>query len=184
LRGRFPTALGWIGMFVVIVGCFLSPLSTFSGFKIRSYFNQTTLWMFLTSLGTVGYTLLDKIASEVVMQGPATAARYCYIFLTVSYIFYTFFSWMFNKKRQSLNYKGWKVPFLGGIMVFGAYWLVLWAYQLSQHASYIVAFRQFSIVIGVALAFLIYKEKGLAVRLTGTFMITFGLLIISLWGNT
>jgi uncharacterized membrane protein len=54
---------------------------------------------------------------------------------------------------------------------------------LSRHASYIVAFRQFSIVIGVLLAFAIFKEQGVLVRMTGTLMITFGLLLIGLWGG-
>ena len=140
--------------------------------------------MLLTAFGTVGYTMLDKIASEVVMQGPGTAARYCYIYLTITYIFYKAISYQFNKKKKNDNYNGWKIPLIGGLMTFGAYWLVLWAYQMSQQASYIVAFRQFSIVIGVILAFTIYKEKGLVIRLSGTFLITFGLLIISLWGHT
>jgi uncharacterized membrane protein len=54
---------------------------------------------------------------------------------------------------------------------------------LSQYASYIVAFRQFSIVIGAILGFIIYKEQGVAVRLAGTLMITFGLVFIGLCGG-
>jgi len=60
---------------------------------------------------------------------------------------------------------------------------VLWAYQLCQHASYILAFRQTSIVIGVILAFVIYKEQGRAIRLAGTFVLASGLVLISLWGG-
>ena len=66
---------------------------------------------------------------------------------------------------------------------FGAYWLVLWAYQLAQRAGYVVAFRQFSIVIGVALAFAVFREKGFAVRLTGALLITVGLVLIALRGT-
>jgi uncharacterized membrane protein len=80
------------------------------------------------------------------------------------------------------EFVGWKEPFWGAVMNFGAYWLVLWAYQLAQHVSYIVALRQFSIIIGVILAFIIYKEKGFRVRFTGSFIITVGLILISLWG--
>jgi len=72
---------------------------------------------------------------------------------------------------------------LAAVLSFGAYWLILWAYQLSPYASYIVAFRQFSIVIGAVLAFVIYKEKGIAIRLTGASLITTGLLVIALWGR-
>jgi len=65
---------------------------------------------------------------------------------------------------------------------FSAYWLILWAYQLGPYASYIVAFRQFSIVIGAAIAFLIYKKKGLAVRISGALLITAGLVLIAVVG--
>ena len=91
---------------------------------------------------------------------------------------------IFNIEERGLDSPGWKLPALAASMNFACYWLVLWAYQLSQHASYVVAFRQFSIVIGVILAFAIYKEQGLIPRLTGTLVLTFGLVLIGLWGGT
>ncbi len=47
----------------------------------------------------------------------------------------------------------------------------------------IVAFRQFSIVIGAIMAFILYKEQGVAVRLTGALFITSGLVLIAGWGR-
>lgn len=183
LRGRYPTELGWLGMLLVISGCFLAPLYSFRDLHVRSYFNRQILWMLLTALGTVGYTLLDKVASEVVLQGPGTAARYGYVYFLVSYLAYGAFSRAFQQDRIFFSTASWGVTIFAACMTFGAYWLVLWAYQISPHASYIVAFRQFSIVIGVILAFAIYKEKGRFVRLLGTFLITLGLLFIGLWGG-
>jgi drug/metabolite transporter (DMT)-like permease len=183
LRGRYPTEFGWIGMLLVISGCFLAPLYSFRDFHVRSYFNRQILWMVLTALGTVGYTLLDKMASEVVLQGPGTAARYEYVFFLISYLAYGVFLRISQKGKNLSISLGWGITFFSACLSFGAYWLVLWAYQLSQHASYIVAFRQFSIVIGVISAFAIYKEKGVFVRLLGTFLITLGLLLIGLWGG-
>ena len=66
---------------------------------------------------------------------------------------------------------------------FGAYWLILWAYQLSPIASYVVAFRQFSIVIGAIFAFLVFKEQGAAVRLSGAVLIVMGLMLIAVLGR-
>ena len=74
-------------------------------------------------------------------------------------------------------------PVLAAICNFSSYWLVLWAYQLSRHAGYVVAFRQFSIVIGVAVAFVAYKESGVFVRIVGVVLITAGLIIVGLFGN-
>ncbi len=183
LRGRYPTELGWLGMLLVISGCFLAPLYSFRDLHLRSYFNRQILWMLLTALGTVGYTLLDKVASEVVLQGPGTAARYGYVYFLVSYLAYGAFSRAFQQDRIFFSTVNWGISIFAACMTFGAYWLVLWAYQLSQRASYIVAFRQFSIVIGVILAFAIFREKGVVIRLAGTLMIASGLLVIGLWGG-
>ena len=71
---------------------------------------------------------------------------------------------------------------LGAALNFGSYWMVLWAYQLVRRASYIVTFRQFSIVLAVVVAFAVYKERGVAVRITAALLITAGLLLIGLFG--
>jgi drug/metabolite transporter (DMT)-like permease len=182
-RGIYPTAIGWIGMLLVIAGCFLAPLTSFRDFRARSYLNRTSVYMLLTAVGTVGYTLLDKIASELVVQGPATAARYGYLYFLISFVAYRVLLRIFRREGQESHAVGWRFPFYAAFLTFGAYWLILWAYQLSRYASYVVAFRQFSIVIGVILGFAIYKEQGLVVRAVGTFMITLGLVLVGLWGG-
>jgi len=184
LRGRHPSPAGWLGMMLVVGGCLLVPLRSFRDVGVRHYVNRASLWILLTALGTVGYTLLDKIAAETVQQGgPATAARYGYVFHVVSLVAYSLLRKAFDRDNPGPASVGWKLPAVGALMGFGAYWLVLWAYQLAERASYIVAFRQFSIVIGVVVAFVAFKEHGKAVRLTGTALITAGLLVIGLWGN-
>jgi len=183
LRGRYLTPMGWLGIFLVVSGCFFAPLRSVKDFTVHRYLNRGILWMLLAAVGTVGYTLFDKVASEIVKQGPATAARYGYMFFLISYGVYTLLLKRFKRRESSPNSFGWKLPIFAGFMNFGAYWLVLWAYQLSQHAGYITAFRQFSIVIGVIFAFAIYKEQGLVVRLAGVFLLTLGLVFIGLQGS-
>jgi uncharacterized membrane protein len=139
--------------------------------------------MLLAALGTVGYTYLDKVAAEVVQAGPDTAARYGYFYFAVSFVPYMLLLRTIKIPDNHAKNTGWVLPVFGAVFGFGAYWLILWAYQLSPQASYIVAFRQFSIVIGAILAFLLYKEKGIAVRLTGAFLITGGLILIAGWGK-
>ncbi len=185
LRGRPLTVWGWVGIFFVTLGCILVPQVSFHSFNWHNYLNRTSLYMILTAIGTIGYTFLDKIAAEVVQQGPATAARYGYMYFTISLFPYLLFLKLFPSRRASQEDSplGWKLAIPAAILSFAAYWLILWAYQLSPYASYIVAFRQFSIVIGAVLAFIIYKEKGIAIRLTGASLLTSGLLIIALLGR-
>ena len=181
LRGRVVSTAGWIGIVLVVAGCFLSPLHSFTQFKLSRYLKLSRVWILIAALGTTGYTLLDKIASEVVIQGAGTAGRYCYLFFFFSGLFYFLFLWMSKLKVQNLAAMNWKSVIGAAICNYAAYMLVIWAYQLSENACYIAAFRQVSIIIGVAIAFVIYKEKGVAVRLAGTNLMTFGLVIIGLW---
>ena len=183
LRGRQLTSMGWLGILLVAAGCVLVPRRSFRDFSLRRYFNRSTLWMLLAALGTVGYTLLDKIAAEVVQQGPDTAARYGYFYFVISYLPYVLLLRFSKSGAPGMNRPEWKLAVPAAALSFGAYWLILWAYQLSPYASYIVAFRQFSIVIGAIMAFVIYKEQGVWVRLTGAGFITSGLVLIAGWGR-
>ncbi len=167
----------------MVVGCFLVPLRSIHEFQLHRYVNRNNLWMLLTALGTVGYTLLDKSASEVVLQGPATAARYGYFLFVFAYISYLLCLRISKTERLHTEDLGWRLPALSGLLNFTSYWLILWAYQLMQQASYILAFRQTSIAIGVVAAFVIYKEEGRIPRLTGTLILTTGLILIALWGS-
>lgn len=182
VRGRFLTELGWVGILLVVAGCILVPLRSLKEISLQRYFNQTSLWMLFAAMGTVGYTLLDKIASEVVQQGADTAARYGYFYFAIQFFPYMFMMHLSGVHKSKPKPASWRLVIPAVTLNFGAYWLVLWAYQLSPFASYILAFRQFSIVIGAVLAFMIYKEEGIKVRLSGALMITAGLIIIALWG--
>ena len=182
LRGHPLSVWGWAGLLLVMAGCVLVPLRHFKDFSPARYVNRATLWMLLGALGMVGYTVLDKIAAEVVQQGPWTAARYGIFYFTISLLPYNILMRSVKTGKEEPD-GDWKLAFFAAVLSFLAYWLILWAYQLSPYASYIVAFRQFSIVIGAVLAFIIYKEEGVRVRLTGAFLIASGLVLIAGWGR-
>jgi drug/metabolite transporter (DMT)-like permease len=183
LRGRYLTPAGWLGVLLVATGVLFVPLQSFKDISIKKYFNRTSLWMLLAAAGMVCYTLLDKIAAETVQQSAATAARYGYFYFVVSFFPYLVLLKYVKRVGGKIEPTSWKLAIPAGLISFAAYWLILWAYQLVPYAGYIVAFRQFSIVIGAVLAFLIYKERGVAVRLTGAFLIASGLVFIAVWGR-
>jgi drug/metabolite transporter (DMT)-like permease len=182
LRGRILTEIGWLGLLLVAAGCVLVPLKSLKEIALHRYLNKTSLWMLLAAMGTVGYTMLDKIAAEVVQQGADTAFRYGYFYFAIQFFPYLGMMRVSGVKKQKPRPASWRLAIPAAILNFSAYWLVLWAYQLSPFASYILAFRQFSIVIGAVMAFILYKEQGVAVRLSGALMITSGLILIALWG--
>ena len=184
LRGRPITPGGWLGMILVATGCTLAPLHSFREIKLHRYFNRGNFWVLLAAAGTVGFTMFDKVSSEMVPAGPASAARYGYFLYFFSFMTFALSMRLFGGDHTG-NF-GLKIkpvwPIIGGLFTFGGYWLILWAFQMTEHASYVNSFRQFSIVLGVIVAFAVYKEKGHAVRLPGTLLIAAGLVILRLFG--
>ena len=183
MRGRFLSPLGWMGVILVVIGSVLIPQQRFGDFQLRNYLSIAVLWMIVAALGTVGYTVLDKFAAEVVQSGPATAARYGYFYFAISFFPYMLLMRSVKGNQRTGNKNSWFLAGIGAALQFGAYWLILWAFQMSQVTSYIVAFRQFSIVIGAVLGFIIFKEQGVYVRITGAILISSGLIVIGLWGG-
>jgi len=183
MRGRELTGLGWLGLTCVVTGCLLTPLQSIRRVDVRPYLRRSMVWIILAALGTAGYSLSDKAASEIVPAGPDTAARYGYMFFFLAGSVFFVLRWLTSSNRQERAYTGWRWPVVAAFCNFGSYWLVLWAYQLSRHAGYVVAFRQFSIVIGVLVAFLVYKDPRAFPRIVGVSLIAGGLAIVGLFAN-
>jgi len=178
LRGRFPTGAGWLGLSFVVGGCLLAPQPSYSGFHLKRYGGTDILYIALTAATIVGFTMFDKMAAETVQQGLASAAAYCALFHGFSCLSYFAVHALFERNRTTAGDLGWKWPAVGALCAFGGYMLVLWAYQLAPQTGYLVAFRQFSIVIGVVAAFAWYGERGLRVRIPATLAIIAGLVLL------
>lgn len=182
VRGQPPTPAGWVGMALVASGCLFVPLTSFRSFRLRHYLKPASLWIVLTALGTVGYSVFDKLGTGAIPRGPYACAVYCYLFFVVAGAAYLPIERMVGRQKASRDV-GWCLPAVAGVLGFLAYWLVLWAYQLTDRVSYVVAFRQFGIVIGVVAAFVLFREPGRTVRLVGTGVITLGLILLKVLGT-
>ncbi len=180
--GRAVSSVGWLGLALIVVGCCLAPLRSFGDFSLRRYANRSTVWMLLAAAGTVGYSLIDKFGLESVTPGPMTAARYCCFFFITAYGVYLLLLRVTNHDTLVLRTTNWGLPMMAAVLNFTSYWLILWAYQMVLLAGYVVAFRQLSIVLAVVVALCIFKEEGRNVRLTGTILISAGLVLIGVWG--
>ena len=186
-RGRPPSLPALAGMALVMAGCLLAPLTSLTEVHWRRWINRASLWMVLTALCTSGYTLCDKVAQEA---GAAAGASLVFV-LVYGYLFFAFgtvFLYLLlaltgrlptPTDRQEL---GWIRPALAAVGNIGAYVLILWVYREVDEASYVVAFRQFSIVIGVGLALWLYREPGARVRVPAALLITAGLVLVGWLG--
>lgn len=181
LRGDLPSGAGWIGMGLVVLGCLMAPLRSPGDLRASAYVNRATAWIVLTALGTVGYSLLDKQASLLMQRGPVAALIYTYFFYLFSYLGYTLLAKLWRRPLQADNGPLW-LPTLAGLLSFAGYFLVVWAYQLVARASYVVAFRQASLVIGVLMAMAMYRSERLPWRLLSVLVISGGLIVINVLG--
>lgn len=186
LLGRWPTSSGWLGLSLIVMGCLLAPQTSFRVFQTHHYANRAFRWVLLAAMGTIGYSLTDKIgATELAtlpLNRPLSAARYTYVFFVVALIVYSFLTPASRKRCSNNPSPGWLFPLTAGLLNWASYLLIICALQITNQVSYVVAFRQFSIVIGVFLAFIIFKEPGAMVRMTASLLITGGLILIALWG--
>jgi drug/metabolite transporter (DMT)-like permease len=183
LRDRVPGIWGWFGIILVTMGCFFAPLNSLKQVRRKNYVNSTTLLIVFGAFAIVGYTTFDKLASELILKGPFTAGKYGYMFFIFSAVSYNLLNRILPQKKLHLkNPQKVYIPVLAALFNFVAYWLILWVYQLTLRVSYVMAFRQFSIILGVAGAFIFLKEKFMPVRAVGAVLITAGLILIGLYG--
>ncbi len=202
-RGHPLTQLGWLAIALVTAGCVLAPLRHFGDFSLKHYWRHSSVWILLAAAMIVGYTLPDKIAMELVKEGGgqlslAAGARYQYFHLVFSFLTVAVAGRGLRRaEKVAIRAKAdaageapatpnflhrWRLPATAAALNFAGYFMVLSCYQIVAHASYVNAMRQFSSVIGVILAFVIFKEGGRAVRLTGAVLIVAGIIVIKLSG--
>jgi drug/metabolite transporter (DMT)-like permease len=183
VRGHLPSPIAWLGMVLVSAGCLVTPMRSLYDFRLDHYWNQTMIWIIVTSLATVGYTTVDNAAAELINPGPLMAARYGIFEASFSApIYWLILTGLRQPTGEVKGWPGWKWPVIGAAGVFGSYWLVLWSYQLSPQASYVVALRQFSIVIGVAIGASLFGEPARVLRLSASLMIAAGIICIGVFG--
>ena len=203
-RGQPPGAAGWTGLLLVLGGCLLValpavrrrtgagalPLPRADGMRQRAAVG----WAALAALGTVGYTIFDKFAADAITatgaMGAAAAFRYgLWEFTICAACFLPLMSAVDrgSARRQAPPQHSRAAGRMHGVLIatlmYVTYALVLWAYQLSWQTSYVVALRQFSIVLGVVVGALLLREAAPAQRIAGAVIITGGVAVLTAAGG-
>lgn len=175
------------GIFIVFAGCLLMPLQKFSQFSWRNYMTPVLGYMILAACGTTGYTIFDGLLIPQILahtKGPHFAATGAFISLlelgiTTGLSLYVFTLKSERESLKQLLFRSW-TPHICGICSSSAYILVVLAMPLVSNVSYVQAFRQMSLPLGVAAGIFILKEKCPPVRLAGVGAIVAGLVIAAL----
>ena len=163
--GARPSALAIFGMLVIMMGCVLMPMKSFSA-------------------GTTGYTIFDSeglrllLANENVSrwQGAATYSCMREMVLLISLSSYVL-SVPHERARLTKDLFCHPHPYFAGVFAAAAYLLVLIAMGFVSNVSFIQAFRQMSLPVSVLLGMVFLKEKCSAAKLTGVALIVAGLIL-------
>ncbi len=168
----YVSGLGWTGIILIVSGILAVGLSnTMTKEDIKS-----CLFAFLTGITIAGYSLADSRSAG--FNHPVVSLNIMSItsLLLVSPIA---FKKGFGKTvRENLDHLPY-APIIG-LGSMGTYLIIMFAFSLSDHASYIVALRECSVILASILGFVVLKEKPTPQKIGGIILITIGLILIKL----
>ena len=190
--GRYPNAWGMAALFIVFCGCLLMPLTRFKDFSLKNYTGKSMRYILLAAIGTTGYTLTDSELVKLCEASAgydAAAASYALTFV-VNFGLGTIMGLIVllrKKERENLKYLvssagNFLYPAMAGILSSLAYALVLAAMTKVTQLSFLQAFRQMSLPIGLLLGIIILKEPAHRPKLVGITLIVTGLVLIAFLG--
>jgi drug/metabolite transporter (DMT)-like permease len=191
-----PLAIAGIGL--IVAGILLLPHARFRDITLRGFRSRGVLFALLAAVGTMGYSIVDDHALRLLRPALAPMAP------TVTTLLFALFEgvstsvWLggfvvAGKARAAgtaqvgaLRRQTFRLPsgqlrsaLLSGIAIFTAYTLVLIAMGFARNVTYIVAFRQMSIPIGVLLGLAALKEPLNPPKIAGVLTVTAGLVLVA-----
>ncbi len=188
-RGHQITPVGLIGILTVAAGCLILPLKSLRAIRLQDYLALCCLLALVAALGTTGYTLVDDEALRRLRQSlywlPAPHITLLYIPLqtTSTALWLALFTRFLPSERERLRQQ-WRQrrsqAVLTGLIITGAYGLVLASMAYVSNVSYVAAFRQMSIPLGALMGILLFKEPRYFPKLLGVGIVFAGLVLVAL----
>lgn len=179
-----------IGIFLIVAGCMVLPMRRLNEFSWSNYLNLATLFALMAAASTAGYSLVDDAATRWIRELPGHGLKdWETALLFVVLQAWSALAWLsvmiaFQPEERQLMpvlILKWRITMGAGILILGTYGLVVWAMAYADDVSYVVAFRQISIPIGVAMSWFFLKETlhgpkvlGVTVILTGLGLVVLG----------
>lgn len=185
--GKTPGPLALGGMIILSSGCLLMPLMNWRDFSFASYHGPAFRFILLAAIGTTGYTILDSMAIRILRETHPESSFACsttYLFLLETGIVIAMALIVFNSKLERLEFRKLflksKSPVVSGLFSSTAYMLILIAMGYVTNVSYVQAFRQMSLPLGVLAGIFLLHEKPGKPRLAGILLVVLGLMVVAL----
>ena len=180
------TPCAMAGMAVVFAGCLMMPLKNFSDFKPKNYLNRGMLFIIVVACGTTLYTVFDKLSQNVMREAFPHVAQpllsmtyYSFRAVTLSTVLWIVALSIPGTRREVVDMwrrRSW-MPVLAGLCSSLTYVLVLMSMNFVTNVSYVQAFRQLGLPIGMLEGILILKEKCALPKVVGIVLILSGLTL-------
>ena len=172
------------GMAVIFCGCIFLPLKDFRSFGLKAYCSQAILFILMIAAGTTGYTIIDSQTGAILkgfQQDSALVRAMLYLFFiefgqVISLSAYVSLMPWERKTLKSVLKKP-LYPAIAGLSSAAAYGLVLIAMNHVSNVSFVQAFRQLSLPLGVLAGILFLKENPAKPKLVGVCLIVIGLIM-------
>ena len=186
--GKTPDAFALGGMALISIGCLFLPLKSFREFHWKTYCTPLLFFVLLIAAGVTVYTIFDSEAAKILKELPDNhdsrlVTSLFYLFLVESGLAAVLGLFVLTQKQERAEFKRlflktpW--PHITGVFSSSAYALILLAMPLVTNVSYIQAFRQMRLPLGVLAGVFILKEACGQVKLFGIILIVIGLIASS-----
>jgi drug/metabolite transporter (DMT)-like permease len=184
-RGEHLSILFFAGAVLVLAGGILVPMKGSLHFNNRTLQSRAFIMAVCAAIGTAGYSLIDDQALRLLRA--ALSGGRSSLPLTMIYLFFEALccsAWLFlvsfTERRKTANGIPLGTAALAGVGMYLAYALVLLAMAHAREVSYIVAFRQISILAGAVMGVVILKEPAHRAKLAGIGLLFAGLTMVSM----
>ena len=193
-RGHEISLQAVVGIVVIVAAGFVLPMERLGQFRLKNYLNKMSAFALGAACGTAGYSILDDAALRV-LRAPAVLGETLSVSeISLLYLFLESVStvvwlavWVGGRRvvrrrstrETSIGSRELSIAVLMGAMIYATYGIVLISMAYAVNVSYIVAFRQVSLPIGVLMGLLVLKERGGILRFAATLVLVAGLVLIA-----
>jgi drug/metabolite transporter (DMT)-like permease len=180
LAERLPW-LGYLGVALMVAGVYIAPLTFDRGVKFTfsalaaPFRNHAAAWSLASALFISIYSVSDKVA---VSATPPLVYNW-WVFAGNALLWMPI-AWPRSRFRTNIDElrNNWLAVVAGSAMTIVAYLAVLYALALTS-ASYVVAGRGLSVIIGAIFGSVMLKENVGPARITGALLMVSGLSLVA-----
>jgi drug/metabolite transporter (DMT)-like permease len=185
-QGRPVSGQFVLGAVLVVGGCLLLPMRHLADLRLAVHWRRSSLFALLAGCGTTGYSIVDDMALRrlrAALGAPAAHLEVALVYALIEGLSASL--WLLlpvlaqRKERDSLRAAVGRLrqAALTGAGLYLAYTLLLIAMGFVQNVSYVVAFRQLSILFGTLMGVLVLKEPRTVPKFVGAAVLMAGLVV-------